>query len=85
MYANTQATNMTGYLQKVDDMWVVKYWRSVSHKEPNSFSLPLHPEDVLNIEFGEIKIKEYANVKFEITPIKTLLGNAFVAKIKYYE
>lgn len=84
MYANTQATNMTGYLDKIDDMWVVRYWRSVSHKEPASFFLPLHPDDALEVEFAR-KLKKDKNVHFEIVPIRTLLGNTFVAKIKAYD
>jgi len=74
---------MTGNLDKIDNMLVIRYWRSVSHKGHVSFFLPLHPDDALDVEFG-LQLKD-KNVHFEIVPIRSLLGNTFVAKIKAYD
>lgn len=85
MYANTNTTDMCGYLRKERGMWVVCYWRSISLQSPNHFSLLLHPDDVIELEIKKgIKTSELedSNVNFEIVPIFSSQGTIFVAKLK---
>ncbi len=84
MYANTNTSDMCGYLRKEKDMWVVRYWRSISLLNPSHFSLPLHPDDVIELEIRKGKSKsdiEDMNVNFKIVPLNTVKGPIFVAKL----
>lgn len=85
MYANTNTSDMCGYLRKERDMWVVRYWRSISLLSPSHFSLPLHPDDVIELEIKQGRKTsdlEDLNVNFKIVPIPTIKGKIFVAKLK---
>lgn len=85
MYANTNTSDMCGYLKKEKDMWVVRYWRSISLLKPSHFGLPLHPDDVIELEIRKGMSKsdiEDMNVNFKIVPINTIKGQIFVAKLK---
>lgn len=74
---------MKGTMKKVDGEWVIEYWYERTSSwavHPNQASLPLHPDDVLQIQkdsmvFDDIdsRIASYPDVNFEIIEGKAKL------------
>ena len=79
MLANISANNMSGSVDRAT--WRVCYFRSVHNTGLKEFSLPLHPDDVLDIQMNRKKLNE-SEVQFEIVKMWLYGKMIFVAKLK---
>lgn len=80
MLANVSSNNMTGYIKR-DNGWRVCYFRSVHNTVGlKEFSLPLHPQDILDIEMKRKELKD--EVSFEIVQMWLYGKVVYVAKLK---
>lgn len=78
-FSNVNASDMSGILRRrADGYWYAEYWRT-----PQSYTLPIHPDDVIEIETSGMSIDVVdCNINFEIVKITHLHKHAFFAKIK---
>ena len=81
-FSNVNASDMSGILRRrADGYWYAEYWRT-----PQPYTLPIHPDDVIDIEkSGKSKEVIDCSINFEIVKINHLHKHAFFAKIKSYE